>query len=110
MGMTMQNWEILLHNLKHELEGLNEGSTSSRDTVELDQSRVGRLSRIDAMQGQAMNNAIAARRNNKLIAIEAALERLKDGEFGYCLKCGDEITLKRLELDPTIALCLACSK
>lgn len=108
--MTKQSWEILLQNLKQELEGLNEGASSSRETVELDQSRVGRLSRIDAMQGQAMNNAIAVRRNKKLLAIEAALERLKEEEFGYCLKCGDEIALKRLMLDPTVAFCLGCSK
>lgn len=108
--MEQTRWEILLGQLKQELEGLNENASNSREAVELDQSRVGRLSRMDALQGQAMNNAIATRRNNKLLAIEAALERLRDDEFGYCLKCGDEIALKRLELDPTVALCLNCSR
>lgn len=108
--MKQNRWEILLENLKRELEGLNSDSSNSRETVELDQSRVGRLSRMDALQGQAMNNAIAARRGNKLLAIEAALKRLRQEEFGYCVKCGDEIALKRLELDPTVALCMGCSK
>jgi len=108
--MAQARWEKMLQDLRHELENLNLSASESRETVELDQSRVGRLSRIDALQGQAMNNAIATRRHNKLLAIEAALERLEEKEFGYCLKCGDEITLKRLELDPTVALCLGCSK
>lgn len=108
--MTQARWEELLQDLKHELETLNSSASGGRDAVELDQSRVGRLSRMDALQGQAMNNAIAARRHNKLLAIEAALERLQEKEFGYCIKCGDEITLKRLELDPTVAMCLNCSK
>jgi len=108
--MAQARWEKLLQDLKLELEALNSTASGGRDAVELDQSRVGRLSRMDALQGQAMNNAIAARRHNKLIAIEAALERLQEEEFGYCIKCGEEIALKRLELDPTVALCLNCSK
>ena len=106
--MAQARWEKLLQDLKHELETLNSTASGAREAVELDQSRVGRLSRIDALQGQAMNNAIAARRHNKLLAIEAALDRLQEKEFGYCVKCGDEIGLKRLELDPTVALCLGC--
>ncbi len=108
--MAQARWEKLLQNLKQELEALNLSASDAREAVELDQSRVGRLSRMDALQGQAMNNAIAARRHNKLLAIEAALQRLEEQEFGYCVKCGDEIALKRLKLDPTVALCLGCSQ
>lgn len=102
-------WEKLLEQLKIELESLEVSATESRGPVELDQSRIGRLSRMDALQGQAMDNAIAARRRQKLIAIEAALDRLREKEFGYCVKCGDEIAMRRLELDPTVATCMACS-
>lgn len=104
------HWKTRLLELKHELESLHAGSSSARDAVELDQSRVGRLSRMDALQGQAMNNAIAARRKQKLIAIDTALQRLDEGEYGYCLKCGDDIPHKRLEQDPTAAVCLPCSR
>lgn len=107
--MTQQNWQSVLEDLRQELESLDEAATDGRGTVELDQTKVGRLSRMDALQGQAMNNAIAARRKQKLLAINAALARLQDDEFGYCVKCGDEIALARLELDPTVAVCLKCS-
>ncbi len=78
--------------------------------VELDQTKVGRLSRIDAMQVQEMNKAISQRRMIAIKRIDAALERIKEDEYGFCLQCGDEIALKRLELDPAVPLCLSCSK
>ena len=79
-------------------------------TVELDQQSVGRLSRMDALQQQAMAKATQTRRDQSKSRIIAALSRLDEGEFGYCLTCGDEIALKRLESDPTVPTCLTCAK
>ena len=81
----------------------------SQQTVTLDQQSVGRLSRMDAMQQQAMANATQARRDQTKVRIIAALLRLDEGEFGYCLSCGDDITPKRLEFDPTVPTCLTCA-
>jgi DnaK suppressor protein len=108
--MAEKRWRALLLDLKQDLKILDNAAEESRTAVELDQSRVGRLSRMDALQGQAMNKAIALRRRQKILAIDAAIERLCEGEFGYCVKCGDEIALKRLELDPTASMCLGCSQ
>ncbi len=107
--MGQKRWHTKLLELKHELETLSSDAQDAQKAVELDQTRVGRLSRMDALQGQAMNKAIAARRQQKLLSIEAALSRLDDDEFGYCVKCGNEIPLKRLELDPTAATCAHCN-
>lgn len=101
-------WRTKLEELQNELLHLAEESAEGRNAVELDQTRVGRLSRMDALQSQAMNNAIAARRKQQLARIEAAFERLEEGEYGYCLGCGEEIAKKRLELDPTIPTCTGC--
>ncbi len=103
-------WENRLLELRSELEHLDKEAEEARQAVELDQSRVGRLSRMDALQGQAMNNAIADRRRAALVRIEAALARLREDEFGYCTICGDEIAEKRLELDPTVSACTSCIK
>jgi len=105
---TETYWRGILEKLKTELKQLEEESAEGRSAVELDQTRVGRLSRMDALQAQAMNQAIAARRKQQLVRIEAAFGRLEDGEFGYCLSCGEEIAEKRLELDPTIPTCAGC--
>ncbi len=78
-------------------------------TVELDQNRQGRLSRMDAMQGQAMAQAGRARQIKQLAAAQDALQRLKRGEFGRCLECDEWIASGRLKLDPTLAFCVACA-
>ena len=77
--------------------------------VELDQTRVGRLSRMDALQGQAMAQETERRRRNELSRIDAALIRLKDGDYGFCVTCDEEIPDKRLELDPSTAICVDCA-
>lgn len=79
-------------------------------TVELDQQAVGRLSRMDALQNQAMAKAGQTRRNVQLQRLKAALSRLAEGEFGYCDDCGEPIAKGRLELDPAALLCVSCAR
>jgi RNA polymerase-binding transcription factor len=94
---------------RDELLAIIRSSAEDSQPVELDQSRVGRLSRMDALQGQAMAQETERRRRNELARIEAALERVKTGEYGYCVSCDEEISKKRLELDPSAPLCIDCA-
>lgn len=103
---TQRAW---LETRREELVQRAQISKESRDPVELDQSRVGRLSRMDALQGQAMAQETERRRNLELLRIEAALARLDTDEYGYCLTCGEEISRKRIELDPAAAVCIDCA-
>jgi DnaK suppressor protein len=82
---------------------------ADRAPVELDQESVGRLSRIDAMQVQAMAQAQERRRQTERLAIAAALQRIDEGEFGHCVQCGDEIAEARLRNNPTVVKCLDCA-
>ncbi len=84
-------------------------SKGARAAVELDQTRNGRLTRMDAMQQQAMEEATARRRLGEQKAIDAALIRLDEGEYGYCTLCGDDIAPARLSHDPAVATCLNCA-
>lgn len=79
-------------------------------TVELDQTSVGRLSRMDAMQMQAMAKAEQARAQAQLRRIAAALKRIDNGEYGDCLHCGEPIAIARLEVDPAAPLCIDCAE
>jgi len=79
-------------------------------TVTLDQQSVGRLSRMDAMQQQAMAKATQTRRNQMKTRIKSTLARMEEGEFGYCAECGEDIAPKRLELDPTVLTCVPCAR
>ncbi len=78
-------------------------------TVELDQARVGRLSRMDALQAQAMSQEVRRRRERELLAVAAALTRLERGEFGHCLECDEIIGDGRLRHNPAVSLCIRCA-
>ena len=102
-------FKMKLLNLRQELQHVEEKGSESTQTVELDQSRLGRLSRMDAMQVQAMSVESRRRRTLQLQRIEAALQRLEKGAFGRCLRCGEDIAKKRLEIDPTSFHCIDCA-
>jgi DnaK suppressor protein len=95
---------------RKELLRLTAAHEDESDPVELDQSRVGRLSRMDALQSQAMAAEVERRRELELARIDSALERIEQGEYGYCVSCGEPIAPKRLELDPATPLCLSCAE
>ncbi len=105
----MEDIRATLLTLKAELEDLSEMSGEARATVQLDQQSVGRLSRMDALQGQAMAQASERQRRATIQRIEAALARLDSGDYGYCVECGEEIGAKRLEVDPAAAFCITCA-
>lgn len=96
--------------MRAEVSEDSELTEAERKPVTLDQSMVGRLSRMDALQNQAMALEAERRRHVELQRIEAALQRIKDGEFGYCIICGEDIEPKRLENDPTVPNCIACAQ
>ena len=97
-----------LLDLKTELQALEEASRGSGETVELDQARVGRLSRMDAMQAQEMALETGRRRKQQLQKIEGSLRRIETGDYGYCFICGEEIDERRLAIDPTVSRCMEC--
>ena len=97
---------VALLGMRKELRDMLEDACENTAPVELDQTQQGRLSRMDAMQQQAMADETQRRRHVRLVQIDAALARLDDGEYGYCVTCGEEINADRLALDPAIALCL----
>lgn len=109
MAVDIPKFRALLDARKAELIASVENASESAAPVELDQQVQGRLSRMDAIQGQAMAQATIERRRIEIAQIDAAFARMEDGEFGYCVECGDDIAPKRLELNPSIARCVDCA-
>lgn len=103
-----QYWRDRLHALREEIESIEAAENDAGDTVELDQQRMGRLSRMDALQGQQMAQASARRRKEMLTRIEGALRRIDNDDFGYCYVCGEDIDTARLSVDPTTTRCIDC--
>jgi len=94
---------------KRDLESMSALSQEARAPVALDQQSVGRLSRMDAMQQQAMASAQERARKRDLVRIEMAERRLAEGEYGWCADCGEAIPDKRLEIDPMTEKCVRCA-
>lgn len=94
---------------RNELEHIIEVSAETNTEAELDQQRIGRLSRMDAMQQQAMEEETGRRRDQELARIEAALQRIESEDYGFCTACDEPIAPKRLENDPATPLCIDCA-
>lgn len=98
-----------LEAMKCELLSVAATAHDAAQTVVLDQSSVGRLSRMDAMQAQAIAVETQARMKQQLRNIDAALARIARGEYGECIDCGEPIASRRLGFDPSVALCIVCA-
>lgn len=108
-SLDIDKFKLQLLALKSEIEEIEAISKSSTATVTLDQSSVGRLSRMDAMQGQQMALESERRRKQQLLQMQAALRRIENGEFGCCSHCGEEIAIGRLNINPAASRCVDCS-
>lgn len=110
--MTPQQLEHFRELLEAQRQALLATKDAARDStrpVMLDQASVGRLSRMDAMQGQAMAIETQRRRDIQLRRVHAALSRMEGGDYGLCTACEEEIALPRLQADPATGLCIACA-
>ncbi|WP_417517682.1 TraR/DksA family transcriptional regulator [Minwuia sp.] len=107
--MDIERYRAQLIARRDALDDLRSMSAESRKAVELDQSKVGRLSRMDALQQQEMAKASEQQRLFALKRIHSALARCDDGEFGYCIECGEEISAPRLDIDPATPRCIDCA-
>lgn len=107
---TPDEWRALIQTRLAALDEEDATGAAARDTVTLDQQSVGRLSRMDALQQQAMARATHERRARERRALTAAVARLDSGAFGYCDSCGEEIAARRLEHNPAITRCIDCAR
>ena len=106
---TEQMFRALIETRLAELAAEDRLGEGGQATVELDQQAIGRLSRQDALQNQAMAKATHARRQAERTRLHAALARMDEGEYGYCEDCGDAIAPGRLTLDPAATRCVDCA-
>jgi len=104
----LEQYEAALMTLRGTLKAEAEADDEATRPVELDQTRQGRLSRMDALQAQQMAQAVVRRRQEKRQRVEGALRRVASGDFGYCFKCDEAIEEARLQADPTITRCVDC--
>ena len=76
--------------------------------TDLDQSAVGRLSRIEALQNAGFTQNLKARERQQLEEVLAALGRIEDGIYGRCTACQGPIRFERLQVFPETRTCNSC--
>jgi len=108
--IDLQYFKKRLEERLEEIIATQESRKKEVAPVELDQARVGRLTRMDAMQQQAMSQAAARLADLELQRIQSALGRMQSGDYGYCIICDEEIAEGRLRFDPSILTCISCAK
>ena len=96
--------------LAAELEDSLRASAGSAAPVVLDQSSVGRLSRMDAMQQQAMAKATREKARLRLSQCRSALSSFERDEYGLCRNCEEPIGYPRLSAKPEAPFCLDCQR
>lgn len=110
--LTLEQRELLRAYLERAMVKLKRSmKTTNRAArpVKLDQSSVGRLSRIDAIQNQGLSQGLQERERSKAAQLEEALRRLDDGTYGTCEGCGGPIQFERLTVFPETRMCSTCA-
>ena len=77
--------------------------------TEIDQSAVGRLSRIEALQNAGLTQNLQDRERQQLEEVVAALHRLEEGSYGLCTACHAPIRFERLLVFPETRTCGSCT-
>lgn len=99
-----------LHRQLRRLERSMRVTGAAMEPVELDQTAVGRLSRMDSLQNQSLTRNLQEREQVKFAQIQEALGRLEKGTFGLCTGCGGEIPFQRLYVFPETPSCAPCGE
>jgi DnaK suppressor protein len=87
---------------------VNGNGNGNGNAVDLDQSAVGRLSRIEALQNANFTQDLKARERHQLEEVIAALERIEQGVYGLCTTCRSPIRFERLQVFPETRTCNSC--
>lgn len=99
---------VRLESLRDTLAAQYEAGKSAAGTVTLDQTKVGRLSRMDALQQQNMAQSFQRNIESRLRQVHKVLAKFATGDYGYCDTCGNDIDPGRLEARPEAPCCLEC--
>ena len=71
---------------------------------------IGRISRMDAINNQAVTKASLRQAENKLMKLNIVLSKIGDKDFGLCLSCRKPIPLGRILIRPESMHCVSCAK
>jgi DnaK suppressor protein len=109
--LTHEQLAELRSELERELARIERSMEASREAakpVQLDQTSVGRLSRMDAIQNQHMSAELHNREESRHALILDAIDRMDKDAYGLCVRCGQPIPFGRLIVLPEARTCTGC--
>jgi len=101
-----ETYQALLREVRNELE--NSGNQHRIDLLNNEPGDSGDESLANALAD--FNLTILDRHTDGMLDIEAALQRIKNGEYGVCTDCGVDVAFARLQAYPTAKRCIACQE
>jgi DnaK suppressor protein len=101
-----EDYKTLLREVREELE--NSGNQHRIDLLNEEPGDSGDESMANALAD--FNLTILDRHIDGMRDIEAALQRIKNGEYGACIDCGDDVGFPRLQAYPTAKRCIVCQE
>jgi RNA polymerase-binding protein DksA len=101
-----EDYQALLREVREELE--NSGNQHRIDLLNNEPGDSGDESLANALAD--FNLTILDRHTDGMRDIEAALQRVKSGEYGVCIDCGEDVTFPRLMAYPTAKRCIVCQE
>jgi RNA polymerase-binding transcription factor len=101
-----EDYQALVREVRDELE--NSGNQHRIDLLNREPGDSGDESLANALAD--FNLTILDRHIDGMRDIEAALQRIRNGEYGVCVDCGDAVTFPRLMAYPTAKRCIVCQE
>jgi len=97
--------ETLREELTHRIHSIDADVHHKKEPVEKDFAE-----QVTQRENDDVLSAIDNEAQYTVQLIDAALARIKNGDYGICAKCGEEIPEKRLEALPYVTTCVKCAK
>lgn len=107
--MTEQEIRKKIHESIEKTEQLIEDYKEMTQPVSPDNA-IGRVSRMDAINNNAVTQASLRQAEEKLKALKRVEQQIGTPQFGKCMKCGAEIPVGRILFRPESLLCIRCAR
>lgn len=104
---TYEEFKQILHDRKQHLQQQGH-DTVAREAHNVQEHLVEYADIATQESDRAFQMRIRDRERNLIKKIDQALERLDEGTFGLCERCGEEISLERLTARPVTTFCINC--
>jgi RNA polymerase-binding transcription factor len=101
-----QTKERLLKMRKEVMKEVQNAAATSREIGQDGVPDIGDMSANTYSRDVLLN--LSEGQRQKIRDIDAALDRLAQGEYGICVRCGDDIAERRMEVRPFSRYCIEC--